>query len=195
MEVRKTEQPTMPTRADPVLVRLVQTTLSGADMSGTVPVLLAGKELEDSERRQIEGRFSTLNRYLQARDSQEIAKAVAKLLASYSSMRGSKDEARETVGAYVAVLSDLPPWAVSEACVAWARGGYGATASAFSPSAAQLHEAAERIVKHYKNEANQLELVLSARITPISPDERERVIDGWERLKAELRKPKEEKVA
>ncbi len=178
--------PIMPARADPGMVRLVQATLSGADMGGTVPVLLPGKDLDPDDRRRIEGRLSTLRRSLAHRDNQAAAKALAKLMASYSSARGSTDEARATIAAYVSALADLPPWAVAEACQAWVRGGYGATESAFAPSAEQLHAAAWRIAKHYDDEAKNCELVLSARLTPESPAARERISDGFERLKAEL---------
>ena len=182
--------PTIPVRADPSITRVLNWALSGADTHGAITVLLPGKELDPGERRQIEARLSTLSRSLAHRDNQEIAKAVAKLMASYSSARGSPDEARSSVAAYVAVLADLPPWAVSEACQAWARGGYGATASAFAPSAAQLHEAADAIVRNYKREADDIERVLSARLQPITQNERERVISGFKKLRADLVMPK-----
>jgi len=176
----------MPAYPPPALTRLVMATLSGAETHGAITVLLPGKELDAGERSQIEGRLSTLRRSLAHRDNQPIAKALAKLMASYSSARGSDDDARSTIAAYVAVLGDLPPWAVEEACQAWVRGGYGATASAFVPSAAQLRDAASHIYAKFKNEADDLERVLSARMTPITDAERRRVSTGFDRLRADL---------
>jgi hypothetical protein len=178
--------PAMPAYPPPALTRLVMATLSGAETHGAITVLLPGKELDAGERSQIEGRLSTLRRSLEHRDNQQIAKAVARLMASYSSARGSDDEARSTLTAYTSVLADLPPWGVSEACQAWVRGGYGATASAFVPSAAQLREAASMIYSKFKREADDLERVLSARLTPITDAERQRVSSGFDQLKADL---------
>lgn len=182
--------PQMPANAPPELIRTVQIVLSGAETHGAITVLLPGKELDAEERRQIAGRLSTLRRSLDHRDNQELAKAIAKLMATYSSARGSADEARSLVTAYVSALADLPPWSVSEACQAWVRGGYGATASAFAPSAAELHKAAAFIVAKFKREAEDMERALSARTTPITAEERTRVIDGFAKLRAELVMPK-----
>lgn len=185
----KTAGPQMPANAPPALVRTVQIALSGAEEHGAITVLLPGKELHGDERRQAEGRLLTLRRSLDHRDNNELAKAVMKLLSAYTSARGNADEARSTVASYAAVLSDLPPWAVAEACQAWVRGGYGATASAFAPSAPELHRAAVFIFAKFKREADDLERVLSARTTPITAEERSRVVDGFAKLRAELVMP------
>lgn len=182
--------PTMPASPPPALTRVVQVALNGAETRGAITVLLPGKELDASEKRQVEGRLSTLRRSLDHRDNGEVAKSVAKLMASYSSARGNADEARSTIAAYVSVLAGLPPWAVAEACQAWARGGYGATASAFAPSGAQLHEAAFGIFEKFRREADDLERLLSARTTPISAEERARVAEKFDKLRAELTMPK-----
>lgn len=178
--------PGIPAKADPGMVRMTQWALSGAQTHGAITVLLPGKEIAPGERQKAEARLSTLRRSLDHRDNQELAKAVARLMASYASSRGSDDEARATVTAYVAVLADLPPWAVSEAAQAWARGGYGATTSAFAPSAAELHKAAAYIVRSFSREAEGLERVLTARVEPITAEERARVSAGFDKLKTDL---------
>lgn len=136
----------------------------------------------------VEARYSTLCRSLDHRDNSEAAKIVAVMLAGYPSARAAGAEAKIVIAAYVSACADLPPWAVAEAATAWARGTAGATASAFAPSAAQLHELAADMVWRFDQERRRLKGLLAAE-QPREPDEaeRERVGRGFERLKATLR--------
>lgn len=136
----------------------------------------------------MQGRLSTLRRSLDHRDRAASKATLMAFLASYGSSRGSEAEAEMTLNAYLVVMSDMPPWAVAEAAAAWTRGGYGAVASAFAPSAAQFHEVAATIVRQFAAEAQRIESVLSARITPISAEERARVAAGFDALVSDFHK-------
>lgn len=166
--------------------RLLEVTLSGATRSGGVLKLLPGKVLDDSERRAMQGRLSTLRRSLEHRDRAQARTTLVAFLASYGSNRGSEADAEMQIASYLAVMGDMPPWAIAEAARACTRGGYGAEASAFAPSAAQFHEVAARVLQPYAAEAEQLETALSARETPISAAERERVIAGFDALVSDV---------
>lgn len=135
----------------------------------------------------MEGRLSTLRRYLDERNRPATEAIISAFLASYGSQRGSEQEMRLVVGTFASVLAEMPPWAVAETARAWTRGAYGATASAFAPSAAQFYEAASRIIRTYSREAEDLEAVLGAATQPISENERERVSAGLDRLKFDLK--------
>lgn len=179
--------PVMPAPQTPAQRRTLAALTSGATTEGGKMVLLPGKEISADERRGMEGRLSTLRRYLDERNRPATEAIVSAFLASYGSSRGSDHEARLVVGTYASVLAEIPPWAVAETARAWTRGGYGATASAFAPSAAQFYEAASRIIRAYSREADEIETVLGATTQPISQDERERVSAGLDRLKFDLK--------
>lgn len=132
-------------------------------------------------------RLSTLRSCLDQRDRRATEAIIAAFLAGYGSSRGNDAEARLVVGSFASVLAEIPPWAVAEAARAWSRGGYGAVASAFAPSAAQFHECAARIIDGYAREARDLERLLAAEEQPVSEEERERVSAGLDGLADELR--------
>lgn len=146
-------------------------------------------EIHPEDRKAMEGRAATLDRHLAHRDDRETARVVAGLFANYPSGKVGGDEARMTTLAYVSTLSDLPPWAVDEAAKGWLRGGYGAVASAFAPSSAQLHQAAEEIVRPFVSERRQLTELLEAEVREITEDERSRVAAGFDALREELGAP------
>lgn len=179
--------PAMPAPQTPAQRRTLAALTSGATTEGGRMVLLPGKEISADERRGMEGRLSTLKRYLDERNRPATEAIVSAFLASYGSSRGSDHEARLVVGTYASVLAEIPPWAVAETARAWTRGAYGATASAFAPSAAQFYEAAARIIRAYSREAEDIEAVLGATTQPISGDERERVVAGLDRLRFDLK--------
>lgn len=134
----------------------------------------------------MQGRLSTLRRYLDERNRPATEAIISAFLASYGSSRGTDHEARLVVGTYASVLAEIPPWAVAETARAWTRGAYGAVASAFAPSAAQFYEAAARIIRSYQREADELTAVLGAETRPVPADEKDRVAGGFDALRATL---------
>lgn len=181
------QAPAMPAAQTPGQRRTLAALTSGATTTAGRMVLLPGKEISTDERRGMEGRLSTLRRYLDERNRPATEAIISAFLASYGSQRGSEQEMRLVVGTFASVLAEMPPWAVAETARAWTRGAYGATASAFAPSAAQFYEAASRIIRTYSREAEDLEAVLGAATQPISENERERVSAGLDRLKFDLK--------
>jgi len=178
--------PAMPAPQTPAQRRTLAALTSGATTEGGKMVLLPGKEISADERRGMEGRLSTLRRYLDERNRPATEAIVSAFLASYGSSRGSDHEARLVVGTYASVLAEIPPWAVAETARAWTRGGYGATASAFAPSAAQFYEAASRIIRGYSREADDLAAVLAAETQPTPEGERDRVMERMGEVRANL---------
>jgi hypothetical protein len=136
----------------------------------------------------MEARLLTLRRSLDHRDRAASRATLTAFLVSYGSVRGNETDAETMLSAYLAVLADMPPWAIAEAAKAWTRGGYGAVASAFAPSAAQFHEVTATIVRPYVSEASRIETVLSARMTPVSEAEHARVAAGLDALVSEFKR-------
>lgn len=178
--------PALPTPQSPAQRRTLAALTSGATTESGRMVLLPGKEITPDERRGMEVRLSTLRRFLDERDRRATEAIIGAFLASYGSSRGNEHEARLVIGSYASVLAEIPPWAVAETARAWTRGGYGAVASAFAPSAAQFHEAALRVVSNYQREAADLTAVLGATTQDVPADERDRVAAGMDRLRADI---------
>ena len=166
--------------------RQIAALTSGATREGGKMVLLPGKSISPEDRRDMQARLSTLRSSLGQRDRRATEAIIAAFLAGYGSSRGNDAEARLVVGSFASVLADIPPWAVAEAARAWSRGGYGAVASAFAPSAAQFHECAKRIISGYEREERDLTQLLDAEERPVPTDERERVSAGFDKLMAGL---------
>lgn len=177
----------LPAVQTPEQRRKIAAMTSGATMEGGRMVLLPGKSLSAEDRRDMAARLSTLRSCLDQRDRRATEAIIAAFLAGYGSSRGNDAEARLVVGSFASVLAEIPPWAVAEAARAWGRGGYGAVASAFAPSAAQFHECAVRIIDGYAREARDLERLLAAEEQPVSEEERERVAAGFDDLLSGMR--------
>lgn len=118
------------------------------------------RALTDAERERAQGRLDELQFALAHRDDQAAQRMVGALMLSFPSARVSGEDARTMLAAYVAALTDLPPWAVNEAARRWTRGRAGGV-KAFPPSSAELHEAANQIVEGFKFEAAMLERMLA----------------------------------
>lgn len=181
-----TKSPDLPPPQTPAQRRVIAALTSGATTDGGVMTLLPGKDISPAERHGMQARLSTLRQCLDQRDRKATEAIVAAFLTSYGSSRGSETDAKIVVGTYASVLADIPPWAVAEAARAWTRGGYGAVASAFAPSAAQFHECAATIIRNYAREADELTTLLAAKTQPIPADERKRVSAGFDKLVADL---------
>lgn len=177
----------MPRIASPDLARGMAALLSGSHQDGTVTVLSPGKEISPAFRRALESRHAALAGSLNHRDRTEVAAVVARLLAGFPSARAGDEEAKFVIASYVSALDDLPPWAVRVAAEQWSRGREG-EAPAFAPSSAQLHASAERLVSRFAAEQMSLHRLLTARTQPIPEAEHSRVSEGFDRLRAELRK-------
>ena len=181
-----TSSPNLPPPQTSAQRRALSALISGATTDGGVMTLLPGKEIAPAERRGMEARLSTLRQCLDQRDRKATEAIIAAFLASYGSTRGNDQEMRLVIGTFASVLVDIPPWAVAEAARAWTRGGYGAVASAFAPSAAEFYKCAATIIRNYAREAEELTALLGAVTQPIPDDERKRVAAGFDKLASEL---------
>lgn len=181
-----TKSPDLPPPQTPAQRRALAALASGATTDGGVMTLLPGKEIRPEERRGMEARLSTLRQCLDQRDRKATEAIVAAFLTSYGSSRGSETDAKIVVGTYASVLADIPPWAVAEAARAWTRGGYGAVASAFAPSAAEFYKCAATIIRNYAREADEITALLGAVTQPVPDDERKRVAAGFDKLVSDL---------
>lgn len=134
-----------------------------------------------------EARLSTLSRCLDARSHADLVTAIGRMLAGYPSVRQSGDDARTLLLAYVSMVEDFAPWAVTEAVRRWqtTATGEGRTL-AFPPSAAELREACQSVVWRYQAERGKLKQALTAKTQPIPKDEHSRVSAGLDDFRAEL---------
>jgi hypothetical protein len=169
----------MPPAASPTLTRALDVALSGAVTTACETLLLPGKELAPEARRMGEVRLSILSRSLDARSRTELTTILGRMFAGYPSARQSGDDARTLLIAYLSMVDEFPPWAVSEACRRRA-------AAAFPPSASELREGCSQVVSRYQQERQKLRQALTAKTQPAPPGERERVSAGMDALRSEV---------
>ena len=105
----------MPSPQPDDIARGMMALTSGAIMDGVTMVLLPGREIGDAFRLGLQARMKHLDSRLAHRDREQARSIVAQTLASFPSMRAGPDEAKFVISAYLAVLDDLPPWALAEA--------------------------------------------------------------------------------
>lgn len=134
-----------------------------------------------------EARLSILSRCLDARSHADLITIIGRMLAGYPSVRQSGDDARTLLLAYVTMVEDYAPWAVTEAVRRWqaTATGEGRTL-AFPPSAAELREACQSVVWRYQAERGKLKQALEAKTQPIPKGEHSRVSAGLDALRDEI---------
>jgi hypothetical protein len=118
------------------------------------------RSLTGAEREQIRDRVEQLRAAIEARDPRATQRAIAGMMLSYPSGRASGDEAAAVVAAYVNALSDLPPWAITEAVNRFIRGHVPAANAAFAPSGAEIHQEARKVVTPLLAELRTLDRLL-----------------------------------
>jgi hypothetical protein len=141
-------------------------------------------------RRAIDERFADVQRALMPLQRSDAEKkragvAVAAMLAGWIGAKVADPAAK--VQAYVAVLGDLPSWAVERACLAVARGHVDGLSPDFPPSAARLHQLGAELVEVLRREADDLHRVrVAEHVVTITPEERARVGAKFKDLGEEL---------
>jgi hypothetical protein len=73
-------------------------------------------------------------------------------------------DAEVKINVYCSALSDLPAWAVIEACGSALRGKLGSYGGRYLPSPGELHQAAERYLESVFREKAEIGKILSARV-------------------------------
>lgn len=141
-------------------------------------------------RKEIALRLEDIRRALlplgRAMAERELAeRAVAALLQS-TNMRAADPRAK--VAEYTAVLSDLPVWAVKQACHDFARGLVEGVNPDFPPTAARVHQHSEAVLAPLRKEAKRLETVraVTLKANRRTPEERQRMALNFLALKDEL---------
>lgn len=118
-------------------------------------------------------------------DKRAAAKAITQLLTAW--VHAGRGDIRDTVTAYTAHLSDLPLFAIEDACRRVAKGYVDGLSPDFPPSAARLHQLGMEACALLKQEMAQIHEVLNAKAYhEPSADERERIAAGFQQLSAEL---------
>lgn len=165
--------------------------------------MLLRRKLTADERASLSRRLAEIDPHLGASRTAEVAKAVAEMFAAFSSARAGEAEAKSMVAAYVAVLKDLPLWAIKRACGRFARSEVEASEvgakhldTAFPPSAGQVRAVARAIVDPVGAEAVKVGLALRGAVEepPIGPEERARVAARFKELSARLRPVEDPKI-
>jgi hypothetical protein len=113
--------------------------------------------------------------------------AFAEIVAMFAAMRSktaSEDELVAIMETYVKDVADLPFFALQKACARFRRGECGD--GVWVPTQGELANEARRIMQEFNDERAAIWRVLSAKVVPsITPDRRERNIEGVRRIAAE----------
>lgn len=168
----------LPAPMTPDLHQAIRTARNGAGQDQRGRLLVAPDRMPTTAiGAALQSRYRLIAGALDQRDRRQIGQAVVDMLATFQ-RRSTDDEARVVAAAYVAVLSDLPPWAVMQAAMRFARGQVADHHPGFPPSAAELHREADRIVSPWRDERADIAAVLDALPAPPEPtqEERERTI-------------------
>jgi hypothetical protein len=126
-------------------------------------------------------RFAVLNRHMAPGGDQDVATAISGLLSAYP-FSGDQKAAKAAIAAHVSVLGGLPAWAVRIACQAAL-----ARDSGFAPAPGELLALVRKEVAQFERERTSLRAILTAKRTAgAEPCERERIKQGFAKLRAEL---------
>ncbi len=130
---------------------------SGAPIS--VPAECAPSEMQ---RAYIAGLITDLEGSLTPASEREIAAEFTKLILAFPAQSVSQDVAAIRAEAYFTALSDLPAWALREACRKWLRGEADGNL-AFAPSPPQLRRLADEALIPVRAQMVRLRKLLHAR--------------------------------
>ena len=116
------------------------------------------------ERERITDRIVRLRACLDYRDGRTVDRTINAMMLSFPSGRAGGAEADAVIGAYRFALSDMPPWAVTDAVKAFMRGQVRSANPAFPPSAAEVHDEAARLIAPIRAELVRWEQILGGQL-------------------------------
>lgn len=132
------------------------------------------------------------------KDGRHKARAiVGSTLASWLNTNSNSDPGA-TINLIVDGLSDLPLWAIEQACSDLRQGKVSGCNPDFAPSAARMHRHAEDLMAVAREEYANLRMLLSAQVRDEGQIKREtlkHVADGFDELRAALKKDLDRDVA
>ena len=156
---------------------------------GTVagkPALMSGYSISPSQARMIENQLSILHRQLTAEPDRSLAAAeIGRLVAAFPAQDASVSGALRA-DAYMGAVSRYPTWAIAAACEA-VFAGKSAFGRPWGPGPVELADLVRKIIQPFAEELRDLEtLAAVGGFTEPSPAERERVKEGFEKLRVDL---------
>lgn len=137
-------------------------------------------EVDPAEELALAKRMDAIDASLAHRDQEAVRSALVDMFLVLKATDGSEMDWAMRVTAYMSALSDLPAWAVVEACASISRKGTG-TQKAFIPSAPEIRDAAEIAFAHHAREREDIAAVLRALQgeLPAPPPERPKIERGY----------------
>lgn len=116
-----------------------------------------------------------------------VAVELAKLLAAFPAQEQSASPVALRMEAYFDALFGIPAWAVEQARLKVIRREVATLNPTFAPTPPEFGEIARNIVAPLRADLNRMEEIAqaTANLEP-TPEERERIVTGFDNLKAEL---------
>ncbi len=154
---------------------------------GGKPVLMGRRPLPDWQTRHIEEQIKALQARLSpSSDREGMAVELARLLACFPSQAQSDTPADLRMEGYFEALAGVPAWAVGEARGRILRGevtlGHG-----FCPTPPELANVVRVVLRPMRADLDDMRKILAASSPQEpTPEERERVAEGFKRLRADL---------
>jgi len=152
--------------------------------------ILRGQLPTVEQRRSMQVRFDDTARALRPvrmseQDKRTAGAAIASMLTAW--IYSGKGDPRDTIAGYVTHLSDLPLFAIEDACRKVAKGYVDGLSPDFPPSAARLHQLAIDACAALKKEMAEIHEVLTAKLHhEPNDDERGRIAVGFQKLSEDL---------
>lgn len=153
------------------------------------PVLMTGVEISPASRRQLQALQTNLKSRLScgANDARDKAVEIAKLTAGFP-MQGMDDVPMELrAGMFFDALDDLPAWAVRETRMNIVA-GMTKFGRPFGPGPIEFADLVRVTLKPFRDDQRDLDTLLLAKPITVEPTpaERQRVVDGFAKLKADI---------
>jgi hypothetical protein len=153
------------------------------------PMLPAGVSLTADQHRQI---WAMIDQYRSRLEPQPgnhrlVAVVLAKLLAAFPAQGQSDVPAEQRMDAYFEALHGVPAWAADEARKAIITGSVPDLSGIWAPTPPQFAKVARAMLEGSRRTLAELERIAAAKAyEDIDQGVRERVSDGWGKLRADL---------
>lgn len=158
-------------------------------MTNGHPTLPMGFEVTPEQRSEIGRISSILKRRLTSTpsDRQPIAVSLAKMLAAFPPRNGGKTAAEALVNSYFEALDGVPAWAVERASRDVVQGRASRQNDEWAPTPPAFAQISRKAMESDRRDLAQLDrIMLALSESGPSPEERERVSEGFDKLKATL---------
>lgn len=176
--------PTTPFSA-PLLSKLRQ----GMGRINGLPTLMQGFEITPAEHQHLEKETLIFRQKITAGtyDRLEIGAELARLMAAFPAQAQSDAPASLRVEAYLDAIGNAPAWAVKEARLRFVRGEVRDVNLNFAPTPPVFAGIVRDVLTPFRKDLADLEALVRIGVTSEpSPEERQRVSEGFDRLKAEM---------